>query len=211
MKYTVYRITNTINGKIYIGTHQTKDLDDNYMGSGVLLKRAISKYGIENFTKEILHIFDNPEDMFDMEATLVNEDFVSDENTYNLKEGGSGGWNDINKAEKNVPIHKQKFNRTEHARLANEKRKWLWENDPEWRKEYSEKMSRAMKGKKTFLGHNHTEETKRKIGEANAKNTGPKNSQYGTMWITNEIESKKISKSQPIPYGWRKGRKMKVQ
>ena len=47
--YMIYKITNTINGKIYIGKHKCDDLDDGYFGSGKRLWIAINKYGLENF------------------------------------------------------------------------------------------------------------------------------------------------------------------
>jgi hypothetical protein len=54
MYYLIYKITNLINNKIYIGKHITKDKNDDYMGSGKLITRAIEKYGLENFKKEII-------------------------------------------------------------------------------------------------------------------------------------------------------------
>jgi hypothetical protein len=52
MHYTIYKITNHINGKYYISRHATKNVNDSYMGIGI--KNAINKYGVENFTKEII-------------------------------------------------------------------------------------------------------------------------------------------------------------
>jgi hypothetical protein len=87
--YYLYKITNLINYKIYVGVHSTNDLDDGYMGSGKGIKYAIKKYGIENFKKEILEYFNDADAMFGKEAIVVNESFVSDPNTYNNVVGGN--------------------------------------------------------------------------------------------------------------------------
>lgn len=90
--YTVYQITNLLDGKIYIGAHQTKKLDDGYMGSGIRIKLAIQKYGEEHFHKEILHVLSSADEMYEKEAELVTEEFVASTDTYNLKTGGVAGW-----------------------------------------------------------------------------------------------------------------------
>lgn len=93
MYYTIYKITNNTNGKYYIGQHKTQNLDDGYMGSGHRILAAIKKYGKENFSKEILHVFESQEEMDAKEKELV---VIDRANTYNLNEGGTGNWNYIN-------------------------------------------------------------------------------------------------------------------
>lgn len=89
--YTIYRITNLLNGKVYIGKHQTENLNDGYMGSGKHIKSAIKKYGLENFEKEILYVLDSKESMDTIEAQLVNESFCARDDVYNIALGGCGG------------------------------------------------------------------------------------------------------------------------
>ena len=86
--YLVYQTTNLLNGKIYIGQHQTYDVSDGYLGSGKELGDDIKRFGRENFKREILFDFDSFEEMNDKERELVNEDFVAREDTYNLVVGG---------------------------------------------------------------------------------------------------------------------------
>jgi hypothetical protein len=88
MNYIVYKIINKINEKIYIGCHNAKNIYDDYMGSGKHIKRAIEKYGLENFEKIILYNFDNKLDMLKKEAELVNREFIKRNDVYNIIEGG---------------------------------------------------------------------------------------------------------------------------
>lgn len=88
MIFYFYKITNQINGKYYFGVHSTDNIDDGYMGSGVALKRAYKKYGVGNFSKEILHFFDNADEMYAFEEKYVNENLVNDSKCYNLVLGG---------------------------------------------------------------------------------------------------------------------------
>lgn len=221
MVYTLYKITNKINGKIYVGVHQTNDIDDGYIGSGTVLKRAIKKYGENSFTKEILKTFDTSEEMFKMEAILVNEEFVKRKDTYNIKEGGFGGFDHLNDGSEAHKERARKGGKISASKGVHRKQQqWLWKNDEEWVNKISEKRRKirlkyyADGGKRHFLGKHHTEEAKQKIGEANKKMKGEKNSQYGTCWIHSLIlkTNKKIKKEELDDYlaeGWIKGRKMK--
>lgn len=83
-----YKITNLINGHFYYGIHSTDNLEDGYMGSGTRLKIAYEKYGMENFTKEILKFFDSRKEASVYEAEMVNENLITDDNCYNIIKGG---------------------------------------------------------------------------------------------------------------------------
>lgn len=84
----LYKITNLINGKFYIGIHSTDNLNDGYFGSGKRLKTAILKYGKENFLKENLEYFSSLDDALDAERKIVTEEFCKRDDTYNIAVGG---------------------------------------------------------------------------------------------------------------------------
>lgn len=84
----LYKITNNINNKFYYGIHSTNNLNDNYMGSGKRLHEAYNKYGLENFTKDIICFKSTRQEISDLEQKIVNENLVKNTNCYNLCLGG---------------------------------------------------------------------------------------------------------------------------
>lgn len=83
----VYRITNNINGKTYIGSHAGHN--PKYMGSGVALNRAYVKYGSENFTKEIVLHCEQFQEVEEQMLVVLNA--ANDPQMYNLINSGTGG------------------------------------------------------------------------------------------------------------------------
>ena len=201
MFYYMYEVRNLVNGKIYVGVHKTKNLDDGYMGSGKVIRSAIDKYGIENFVKIIIEHFDCASSMFAKEKEVVNEEFLSRPDVYNLRAGGFGGFDLINK---NL-TEEQKQKRSRVAGLKTGSYSFKGKKHTT---ETLSKMSKSQIGKPlTFLGKQHTPKTIALMRElAKGRGQGNKNSQHGTRWITNEVESKKIDKDSVIPEGWRAGR-----
>jgi len=86
MKHLVYKTTNLVNGKYYIGVHSCSCNPCRYLGSGKALKAAISKHGLGNFQRETLEEFSNREEAFEYEASVVTVSPL----TYNLDFGGKG-------------------------------------------------------------------------------------------------------------------------
>lgn len=87
----IYKTTNLINGKFYLGKRSTKNVDDGYLGSGTVFKRALTKYGRENFKREILCYTETKELNAELESLLIDESMVSNPMCYNMALGGQGG------------------------------------------------------------------------------------------------------------------------
>lgn len=88
--YMVYKTQNKINGKFYIGVHGFTDLCDGYLGSGRALKKAVKKYGRDQFTQQYIDFFYNSEEALALEYQLVTEELVRNQNCYNMTIGGKG-------------------------------------------------------------------------------------------------------------------------
>lgn len=212
--YLVYRITNLINGKIYVGKHQTDNINDGYLGSGIRIRHAMKKYGYENFKKEILFECSSKNEMDAKEAEIVNEDFLNRNDTYNLKIGGDGGFDFINSNGIN--------NKANNFILGNKAWRKIMSDNPSIRVEIAKrsKESHRLHPEKyprinpfAFKNKHHTKETKQKISEKNKRLVGNLNGSYGKVWIYNENlkQNKKVEKEQLklfLNQDWKLGRKM---
>ena len=170
--YTIYKTTNLINNKIYIGAHKTKNKDDKYMGSGVAISKAFEKYGKENFKKEILHLLNSEEEMYLKEKEIVNEEFIKLNTNYNLKLGGDGGFEHIDCSGENNCMKNSKTAKKVGNAL---KLKYLYDD------EFASGLrERALKGLKIACelrkGQTDSEETKTKRNNTlkKTKRSGPK-------------------------------------
>jgi hypothetical protein len=86
----IYLTINKVNDKKYIGMCTRSD--NNYLGSGALLKKAIKKYGKENFERHILYETNNFEDLCEKEKQfIIDYDAVNNDEYYNIADGGHGG------------------------------------------------------------------------------------------------------------------------
>lgn len=229
--YLVYQITNLVNQKIYIGIHGTDDLEDGYMGSGSRLQRAIKKHGIKNFQKNILFEYDNPDEMIAKERELVDRKFIARKDVYNIKLGGEGWLTFDSIVVKDNDGNRFRVHKTDDRWLNGELKGIQFGNRYELSEEYKGLILAIDSDKNVYriksddfrltsgelisfwLGRKHKEESKKKIGEANSiLQKGERNSQFGTCWIHNEVESKKIKKEELDSFlskGWIKGRKIK--
>ena len=202
----IYKTIDARNENFYIGMHSTNDLNDGYIGSGTRLKKLIYKYGKSIFKLEILEFLPDRESLKKREEEIVNSDLLKEDKCMNQKVGGYGGFT--------IQISIMGGQKSKIAQ------KILRETNPDWVTKKHNKCSISQKknyneGKREKIsfydwkGKKHSDETKIKIGKANSiKQKGSLNSQFGTCWITNGNENKKIKNENFYLYQdiWYRGR-----
>ena len=214
--YFLYQTTNLLNNKIYVGVHTTSNLDDGYMGSGKILIRSIAKHGIENFRRDVIEYFNTPAEMYAREKEVVTAEFLLREDTYNLKHGGFGGFDYINKITSSEDKSRAGRMGQEAAMRSGNVNRFTREDgikaravlahkmktDPEFKARHKQNWSDAQLKSSTLEVRAKCKETYKAIEHQQ----GTKNSQYGTMWITDGTSNKKIKSDAAIPVDWYKGR-----
>lgn len=224
----IYKTTNLINGKNYIGQHKANKLDKNYFGSGVIIAKALEKYGAENFKVELIEKCNDKDELNAKEIYWIKYyNAVTDNNYYNIARGGHYWGKPRPFGYKFSEEAKLKISRKNKGRKLSEetkkkisasrKGKGLGRVLPEEvRKSIGIKISESLTGRKL------SEEHKRHISEGNykryEKNSSPlkgrklseehKNkisssrskSNLGRKWMTNDKENKFATKEQQLKY-----------
>ena len=167
--YYVYVITNLINGKQYIGDHSTNEINDHYLGSGNLIKKAISKYGKENFRKEILELCETKQEAFEKQEKYINEYETLSPNGYNISPKGGHNVSGCISEETKRKIGKANkgktaWNKGKHGCYSKEA---LAKMSKPKSDQHKIMIGKSKVGNKNFLGKNHTQETKEKISKSN--------------------------------------------
>lgn len=236
--YYVYKTTNIVNNKIYVGVHKSDNIQsDQYLGSGKILNIAILKYGRDKFNRQILYEFKQQSEAYFMQSQIVDKQFVKRKDTYNCKTGGTGSWSHLKHAVpvkdgvgNTLSVHRQDprylsgqlVHVTKGLIVAideNGNKISVDRNDPRLLsgevltlastlitvKDSNGKCFRVSKTDPKYINGQY-------VGINRGSklpllcHAGNKNSQYGTMWITNGIQNKKIKQEDPIPQNWIRGR-----
>lgn len=210
----IYLITNDINGKIYIGKNQSSELwwKLNYYGSGKLIKRAISKYGKENFTKTILFETEDKKELIEKEKFYIKHyNSQNLEIGYNISNGGDGG--QLKTHEELSITAKKLWQNPEYRIKQKEKRKFriVTNKGKKFSNEIKHKLSLAKLGMKWITNIN-TNETKLVYDAEKYIESGEweKGRYYNNHWIHNILTYETLSVSNVDDYistgTWKKGR-----
>lgn len=197
MKYFyIYRITNTIDLKTYVGQRSCEGIpikDTHYLGSGFLIKKAIKKYGKENFKKEILKEYSESEitreELGKLERYYIKQERERGHSEYNLSDGGlvpslSG---DLN------PAKRQEVRKKISEKLLGRPGKPSPFKGQKQTEEFCKKISKSLIGNQRALGHKCSEEAKELMRQ---RKLGKRLSEEHKQKISESQKGKSISKEQ---------------
>ena len=216
--YTVYKTVNLLNGKFYFGVHKTKNPNDEYLGSGTYIKRAVEKYGEQNFRKEVLFIYLDAESAFGKEDELI-QCWRGHPLCKNLRKGGSGGFDYINRTGLNGTWKAQSFEakqkrvttvgkmllKPEYLKGLQERIRMAGRMVPPEKREANRQMAIAAMSKK-WVSNDGVEQIRKRMSETHR---GERNSSFNTCWLHREGEQIKVKRDEVNKYfveGWLIGR-----
>lgn len=211
----IYKATNLINGKIYIGKTckglnnriRTHKADFNsFKRDGKLtypFYRAIEKYGFENFSWEVIDTANSIEELDKKEIYWINtlRSLVQYNKGYNVNPGGNGGDNWTNNPRKEEirekfkhrrrPVYTEELLRKRKESFA----KTIQERTPERRSEIGKRVRESLKlfhenNKGIWLGRPVSDEAKIKISKSlKGRFSGKNNPNYGNNWSKEKKEN----------------------
>lgn len=189
MKYYIYKTTNLINGKIYIGLHKSENIEtDKYIGTGWAFTDAVNKYGRENFKREILFEFDTLEEANAKEYELVNEEFVNRDDNYNLRTGGNVGTMSeetkkrLSEALLNSEAHKEAMMNPDRCKKVSDSLKG---KSHSWQDKINKNPVKIRKMAEKHRGMKRSDDAKKNMSESlKGKYMGDKNPCFRGYWVT---------------------------
>lgn len=193
----IYKITNLINGKNYIGQricpeNKIPETDTKYMGSGIKIKNAEKKYGLDNFEKTILiKDIQDKNKINSLEIYYIRLFRRMGKAEYNISEGGYFGNCYKYKTEEEMKVIRTKMSKSATGRHLSQSTKdklSKLEKGKKYSKEHNEKISKARKGMK------FTDEHKKNIGLSGKGRIPWNKGKKGIIKQTEETK-KKISES----------------
>jgi len=190
---------------------------DGYFGTGLALKRAIKKYGIENFVRETLQICNDEKELNEIEDCWI-EKLKSQYKLYNIAKGGCGG-NLGEKVNKKISRKKKRWHQTHDftgKNNSNYGNKWT-----EQQKEHARKIHLGTKQSKSTI----EKRRQKNLGKKRAKDFCGRNSEWnrdlvkngnhnfqklkGTIFVNNGLKTIRIPRNKLEEYtnlGYKKGR-----
>jgi len=205
----VYLTTNLINGKQYVGDHSTNNLNDNYKGSGILLRKKFKQYRKENFKKEILEFFGTKQEAFNAQEKWINDYNTLVPNGYNISPKGGLHISGCHSKETIEKIRKGNLGKSYKHTEETKKLISIGLTNRPASKKVVKNMSKVGKSNK---GKKRSEEFKENLRKLCQGNKEYGKGSAGKVWVFNKEINKSI-KIYPEEFGkysklgWQNGRK----